>query len=139
MQPVILLGTNYFGRQSQLSDKIGKQALGWLILFFTTVNHCYWLSLLDLSLQNIKYRKRTTEWEISRRKNLKDFHKAIWPMGNPSKARQTILNFWTVEGATFLTREKSIIWNCHQCWLDVNCLHYFFEMMTNVSSDQINL
>jgi hypothetical protein len=41
MQLEILLGTNYFGRQSQLSDKIGKQALGWLILFFTTVNHCY--------------------------------------------------------------------------------------------------
>jgi hypothetical protein len=34
------LGTNYFGRQSHLSDKVVNQALGWLTLSFT-VNHCH--------------------------------------------------------------------------------------------------
>jgi hypothetical protein len=33
----VILGTNFFGRQSHLSDKVVNQALGWLTLFFTTV------------------------------------------------------------------------------------------------------
>jgi hypothetical protein len=64
--------------------------------------------------------KWTTEGDIPRRKNWKGFHKAIWPMDNPPETREMILNFWMVEGAIFLTREKSIIWNCHHYWLDVN-------------------
>jgi hypothetical protein len=37
--------------------------------------------------------KWTTEGDIPRRKNLKGFHKPIWPIDNPPEAREMILNF----------------------------------------------
>jgi hypothetical protein len=97
--------------------KVVKQALGRLTLFFTTVNHCHCQTHHCKMLNTEKW---TTEGDIPRRKNWKGFHKAIWPMDNPPETREMILNFWIVEGAIFLTREKSIIWNCHHYWLDVN-------------------
>jgi hypothetical protein len=37
--------------------------------------------------------KWTTEGDIPRRKKLKGFHKAIWPIDNPPEAREMILHF----------------------------------------------
>jgi hypothetical protein len=96
--------------------KVVMQALGPLTLFFTIVNHCH----CQTHCKMLNTEKWTTEGDIPRRKNWKGFHKAIWPMDNPPETREMILNFWMVEGAIFLTREKSIIWNCHHYWLDVN-------------------
>jgi hypothetical protein len=94
--------------------KVVKQALRRLTLFFTTVNHCHCQTHHCKILNTEKW---TTEGDIPRRKNWKGFHKAIWPMDNPPEAREMILNFWMVEGAIFLIREKSII---NHYWLDVN-------------------
>jgi hypothetical protein len=60
----VLLGTNYFGRQSQLTDI--KQALGQLTLFFTTVTHCHCQTHHCKMLNTEKW---TTEGDIPRRKN----------------------------------------------------------------------
>jgi hypothetical protein len=54
----VLLGTNYFGRQSQLTDI--KQA------FFTTVNHCH---CQTHHCKMLNTEKLTTEGDIPRRKN----------------------------------------------------------------------
>jgi hypothetical protein len=59
-------GQIYFGRQSQLTDKVVKQALGRLTLFFTTVNHSHCQTHHCKMLNTEKW---TTEGDIPRRKN----------------------------------------------------------------------